>query len=113
MTAGEPEAIALVDAERTALEATTRQARDRSKRGLGLLIGIPINAAITWFVLHAIGFSGATRVAFVLISMYTALGGLAGIAMIVSGSSRYRRAAARLAELEERRQLPEARVVVH
>jgi hypothetical protein len=45
--------------------------------------------------------------------MYTALGGLVGIAMIVSGSSRYRRAAARLAELEERRQLPEARVVVH
>jgi len=97
---------------RAELEQRQDAARDSMRRGVVWLAFVPI------VVLGAIGAAltipsvAAAAVVLVFASIYTLGGGIGGVFMILAGATERRRISKQLREIDEQRQLPEARVVL-
>jgi hypothetical protein len=87
-----------------------KDARQTIDRGVLLLALVPVVLAIMLVVVLAFGV-GSSFSLLLLAGAYTLIGGIGGISMIASGSTESRRLGRELRAIDERRQLPAARVV--
>jgi len=96
--------------KRDKLVRAQKDARQTIDRGVLLLALVPVVAAIVIVFVLAFGVS-STFFLLLLAGAYTLVGGIGGIALIASGGTQSRRLGRELRAIDERRQLPAARVV--
>jgi hypothetical protein len=96
---------------RAALVRTRQEARLSIHRGVALIAVIPIVLIAALVVAFAVGGLGAF-LSILLAGIYMLVGGIGGVAFIVGGLADHRRSTRELRGIDERRQLPAARVVV-
>ncbi|HSD90638.1 MAG TPA: hypothetical protein VLB44_24105 [Kofleriaceae bacterium] len=96
--------------KRGKLVRAQKDARQTLDRGVLLLGLVPVVASVVLVFVLAFG---ASSMFFLLIlaGAYTLVGGVGGIALIASGGTLSRRLGRELRAIDERRQLPAARVV--
>lgn len=87
-----------------------KDARRTIDRGVVLLALVPVVIAIVLVVVLAFGV-GSSFSLLLLAGAYTLIGTIGGIAMVASGGAESRRLGRELRAIDERRQLPAARVV--
>jgi hypothetical protein len=105
------EAVAEADRiKRGKLVRAQKDARQTFDRGVLLLALVPVIATIVLVFVLAFGAS-STFFLMLLAGAYALVGGIGGIAMIASGGTQSRRLGRQLRAIDERRQLPAARVV--
>jgi multisubunit Na+/H+ antiporter MnhB subunit len=108
----ETDEVALMQMKVAHLERERDRGATTRNRGLKLLLLVPLNFLAALIALVTLGGHGIVSVLLVASCIYAVIGGVGGLALAAIGTAQRRVAGERLAELEERRRLPEARVVV-
>lgn len=94
------------------LELQHQAARKTINRGIFMLAMVPVSVVFGVIVALGIGNTTVAIVALVSAFMYSLIGGIGGIGMILAGSFEHRRVGKELRELTDARLLPVARVVI-
>jgi uncharacterized membrane protein HdeD (DUF308 family) len=97
--------------ERSALLKAQSEARATSKRGLLLLISVPVVDLVAGLIVVSELSAILAVFTFLFAAVFTVAGVIRALALIATGSVQHHKATAQLAFLE-RRTLPEARLIV-